>query len=167
LFTDELLAEASRLFLHLGVNNTWIDARYDDTVRAAFEGQNAGELVEGRFRGSVGGHPRDRVSGGGAGDVHYASPVRRSHAGQRLPGAEEGPCNVDVEDASPRFRPRGRDGKGDAGCACVVYEDGDVAEFGAHPPEACCYRSLVGHVQAHRQGRAAAGGDLAGDGDYL
>src|SRR5215211_7792225 len=76
LFTDELLAEASRLFLHLGVYNTWIDARYDDTVRAAFEGQNAGELVEGRLRGAVGGHPRDRVPGGGAGDVHYASPVR-------------------------------------------------------------------------------------------
>lgn len=76
LFTDKLLAEASRLFLHLGIYNTWIDARYGDAVRTAFEGKNAGELVKGRFRGSVGGHPRDRVPGGGAGDVNYASPVR-------------------------------------------------------------------------------------------
>src|SRR5829696_4076536 len=76
LFADELLAEASRLLLHSGVYNTWIDARYGDAIRSAFKGQNAGELVEGRLRGAVGGHPCDRVSGGGAGDVHYASPVR-------------------------------------------------------------------------------------------
>src|SRR5215217_6033699 len=76
LFADELLAEASRLLLHPGVYNSRVDARYGDAVRTAFEGQNAGELVEGRFRSSVGGHPRDRVPGGGAGDVHYASPVR-------------------------------------------------------------------------------------------
>ena len=76
LFTDELLAEASRLFLHPGIYNTRIDARYGDAVRTSFESQNAGELVEGCLRGAVGGHPCDRVPGGGAGDVHYASPVR-------------------------------------------------------------------------------------------
>src|SRR5215204_6907806 len=129
MFTDELLAEASRLFLHPGIYNTRIDTSYNDAVRPTFEGQNAGELVEGRLGGTVGGHPRDRVPGCGAGDVHYASPVRGGHAWQRLSGAEEGPGHVDVEGAPPPFRLRGRDGERDAGCARVVYEDDDVAEF--------------------------------------
>src|SRR5215208_3547349 len=112
LFTDEFLAEASRFLLHPGVYNTWIDARYGDAVRAAFEG---------RLRGTVGGHPCDRMPGCGAGDVHYASPVRGGHAWQRLSGAEEGPRHVDVEGAPPPFRLRGRDGERDAGCARIVY----------------------------------------------
>src|SRR5918993_4928847 len=149
LFADELLAEASRLLLHSGVHDARIDARYGDAVRPTFQGQNAGELVEGRFRGAVGGHPRDRMPGGGARDVHDSSPVRRDHAWERLSGAEEGPGHVDVEGASPRIRPGGRDGERDAGCARVVYEDGDVAEFALHPLETGRDRALVGHVQAH------------------
>src|SRR5215217_3506358 len=148
LFTDEFLAEASRHLLHPGVYNTRIDARYGNAVRPTFEGQNAGELVEGRLRGTVGGHPCDRVPGGGAGDVHYASPVRGGHARKRLSGAEEGSCHVDVEGGLPPFRLGGRDGERDAGCARVVYEDGDVAEFVAHPLETGRDRVLVGHVQA-------------------
>src|SRR5687768_12621813 len=76
LFTDGLMADASRIFLHPRIYHTRIDGRDGDGVRTAFESQNAGELVDGRLRGAVGGHPCDRVPGGGAGDVHYASPVR-------------------------------------------------------------------------------------------
>src|SRR5919112_817769 len=167
LFTDELLAEASRLFLHPGVHDARIDAHYGDAVRTAFQGQNAGELVEGRLRGAVGGHPCDRVPGGGAGDVHYASPVRRDHAGERFPGAQKGPGHVDVEGAPPRIRSRGRYGERDAGRARVVYEDGDVTEFAAHPLETGRDRVLVGHVQFHGQGCAAARGDLLRHGGDL
>jgi hypothetical protein len=161
LFADQVLAEASGLFLHPGVYDAGVDAHHGDPVRFSFEGEDAGELVQGGFGGGVGGHPCDGVSGGGAGDVDYAAPVRRGHAGQRLPGAQEGPCYVDVEGAAPAFGSCGRDRERDAGCARVVYEDGDVAELLAHRLEAGRDRDLVGHVHHHGDGGAAAGGDLS------
>ena len=47
LLADQLLPEGPRFFLHPGVEDTGVDARYGDPVRFAFEGEDTRELIQG------------------------------------------------------------------------------------------------------------------------
>ena len=167
LLADEVRAEGAGLFLHPRVDHAGVDAGDGDVVGLPFEGEDAGELVEGGLGGAVGGHAGHRVAGGGAGDVDDAAPATRNHVRQRLPDAEKGAGRIHVEDAAPVGGFRSRDRERDAGRAGVVYQDVYGSEPGPGPLEGLGDGFLCGDVQGHREGAAAARLDLARHGSHF
>ena len=152
--------------LHPGVHNARVDACGDYVVGRSFEGEDAGELVEGSLGGAVGGHTGQRVPRGGARDVHDTSPVLGGHLRQRLSSQQKVPVTLTSKTRRHCAASMAATGSGTPGVPALLTRMvmGPSSARALSKPEATESSSETSTTSG---GRSAQGFDLCRNGDDL